>query len=271
MFRLWLGLLVRFFRSRHNLLIENLALRQQLVVLKRKHPRPKLLADDRIFWCFLRRFWSSWKESLILVSPDTVVRWHRAGFRWYWTVLTKICENRGRKRISREIRDLIFRMVVENPTWGAPRIHGELLMLGFDVSERTISRWMRQSPRDSESAQRWQAFLRNHREAISAMDFFTAPTVTFGVLYCFFVIAHDRRRVVRFNVTRHPTSAWISQQIREAFPFADCPKFLLLDDDARYGFEVLETIRSMKIKPVLTSIGCLCQNGVAAMGRKLPP
>ena len=152
-------------------------------------------------------------------------------------MLTKIRENRGRTRVSKEIRDLILRMVAENPSWGAPRIHGELLMLGFDVSERTISRWMRRSPRNPEPAQRWRTFLRNHREAISAMDFFTVPTVTFGILYCFFIISHDRRRIVHYNVTPHPTSNWISQQIREAFPFADCPRFLILDDDAKYGFE----------------------------------
>lgn len=263
MFSLWLGLLVRSFCSRRELLIENLALCQQLAVLKRKHPRPTLWVVDRIFWVLARRFWSSWKESLLLVSPDTVVRWHRAGFRWYWSMLTKIRENRGRKKTSKELRDLIFRMVTENPSWGAPRIHGELLMLGFDVSERTISRWMRRSPRNPEVAQRWRTFLQNHREAIFAMDFFTVPTATFGLLYCFFVIAHDRRRIVCFNVTRHPTSTWISPQIRDAFPFAECPRFLVLDHDAKYGFEVLEAIRSMKITAVRTSIGCPWQNGVA--------
>ena len=263
MLRLWLGLVARSFRSRRDLLIENLALRQQIVVLKRKHPRPRLTALDRSFWLLARLLWSSWRQSLILVSPDTVVRWHRAGFRWHWSMLTKIRENRGRTRVSKEIRDLILRMVAENPSWGAPRIHGELLMLGFDVSERTISRWMRRSPRNPEPAQRWRTFLRNHREAISAMDFFTVPTVTFGILYCFFIISHDRRRIVHYNVTPHPTSNWISQQIREAFPFADCPRFLILDHDAKYGFEVPATIRSMEILPVQTSIGCPWQNGIA--------
>jgi putative transposase len=116
-------------------------------------------------------------------------------------------------------------MVVENPTWGAPRIHGELLMLSFDVSERTISRWMKRAPRDSEAATRWLTFLRNHREAIAAMDFFTVPTITFIALYCFFVISHDRRRILHFNVTKHPTSSWIVQQLREAFPFGSAPRF----------------------------------------------
>jgi hypothetical protein len=146
------------------------------------------------------------------------VRCHRSGFALYWRALSKAHRVVGRRRISTEVRDLIFRMVAENPTWGAPRIHGELLILGFDVSERTISRWIRRAPRDPEPAKRWLVFLRNHREAIAAMDFFIIPTITFGVLYCFFVIHHSRRRILHFNVTRHPSSGWIVQQLREAFP-----------------------------------------------------
>jgi putative transposase len=185
LFCLWLGAVLRIFRNRQNLLLENLVLRQQLVVLKRRHPKPKLGLLDKLFWVAARQFWSQWRQSLFLVMPETVVRWHRAGFRRYWTVL---CQARkavgGGKRISKEIRDLIFQMVAENPLWGAPRIHGELLMLGFDVSERTISRWMSRAPRKPEPAKRWLSFLHNHREAIAAMDFFTVPTVTFNLLYC---------------------------------------------------------------------------------------
>ena len=154
-------------------------------------------------------------------------------------------------------------MVAENPTWGAPRIHGELLMLGFDVSERTISRWIRRAPRDPEPAKRWLVFLRNHREAIAAMDFFTIPTITFGVLYCFFVIHHSRRRILHFNVTRHPSSGWIVQQLREAFPDQSAPRFLIFDRDAKYGLEVPIAVRSMDIRPVRTSIQSPWQNGVA--------
>jgi transposase InsO family protein len=169
----------------------------------------------------------------------------------------------GRKRISKEVRDLIFRMVTENPTWGAPRIHGELLMLGFDVSERTISRWMRRAPRDSDLAKRWLAFLRNHREAIAAMDLFTVPTVTFGVLYCLFVIDHGRRRIRHFNVTRHPNSLWMVQQLREAFPYHSAPRFLIFDRDAKYGLEVPMAVRSMAMSPVRTSFQSPWQNGTA--------
>src|SRR5260370_15656682 len=204
--RLWFGLLARSLRSRRRVLIENLALREQLTVLKRMHPKPRLRAVDKLFWVLARHFWSAWKQSLIVVTPETVIRWHRTGFRMYWSMISKVRKQVGRKRLSREVRKLIFRMVAENPTWGAPRIHGELLMLGFDVSERTISRWMKRAPRDPRPAKRWRAVLANHSAAIAAMDFFTVPTITFGVLYCFFVISHDPPRILHFNITKHPTS-----------------------------------------------------------------
>src|SRR5437588_1017162 len=206
---LGLGLLTRCLQSHRSLLLENLALRQQLAVLKRKHPRPRMGRVDKIFWVFARRFWGAWKQSLVLVNPETVVRWHRAGFRLYWSLISKARKQVGRKQLSAEVRELIFRMVRENKTWGAPRIHGELLMLGFDVSERTISRWMKRAPRDPQPAQRWRAFLANHSFAFSAMDFFTVPTITFGVLYCFFVIRHHRRRILHFNVTPFCQGLWI--------------------------------------------------------------
>jgi putative transposase len=196
----------RFFRSRRDLLLENLALRQQLEVLKRRAPHPRFAASDKWFWVLLQRFWPGWKRALILVQPDTVVRGHRAGFKLYWTWLSRHRIRVGRKCIGKELCELIFRMVAENPTKGAPRIHGEMKMRGFEISERTVLRWMKKAPRSPEQAKRWAAFLSNHREVIAAMDFFTVPTLTFGVLYCFFVITHDRRRILHCNVTRHPTS-----------------------------------------------------------------
>ena len=168
LFLLLFGALVRVFRSREHLVLENLVLRQELAVLKRRHPRPSLGTFDRLFWIFARRVWSGWKQSLIMVTPETVVRWHRAGFRSYWKLISKVRKATGRKKSPKEVRELIFQMVSENPTWGAPRIHGELLMLGFDISERTVSRWMKRTLRDPEPAKRWLAFLRNHREAIAA-------------------------------------------------------------------------------------------------------
>jgi putative transposase len=167
-FRFWFDAVVRVFRSRQSLLLENLALRQQLTVLKRRHPRPQLTPLDKLFWVFARKFWSAWKQSLLVVTPETVVRWHRSGFRLYWSLISGVRKQVGRRRLTKEVRDLIFQMVAENPTWGAPRIHGKLLMLGFELSERTISRWMKRALRDPEPARRWLAFLRNHREAIAS-------------------------------------------------------------------------------------------------------
>ena len=260
---LWIGAFLRLFRSRQSLLVENLALRQQVAVFKRRRRRPRLTAADKLFWVLLHRFWSSWKTALIVVSPDTVVRWHRAGFQMYWRLISRVRKRVGRRPVSQEIRELIFRMMAENPTWHAPRIHGELVMLGFDISERSVSRWMRRAPRTTDPSQRWLTFLRHHREAIAAMDFFTVPTVSFSVLYVFVIIGHDRRRILHFNMTRHPTSAWIMQQLREAFPFEPSTKFLILDHDAKYGTEVPTAIRLMGIKPVQTTIGCPWQNGIA--------
>ena len=257
------GAILRLFHTRRALLLENLALRQQLAALKRRHPMPRLVLFDKLFWVLARRFWPGWKQALIVVTPETVVRWHRAGFRLYWKLISKVRRPIGRKQIPKQVRELIFQMVAENPTWGAPRIHGELLMLGFDISERTISRWMRRAPRNPEPAKRWLAFLRNHREAIAAMDFFTVPTVTFSVLYCFFVVSHDRRRILHFNITKHPSSHWIVQQLREAFPFESSPRFLIFDRDGKYGLEVPAAVRTLKIRPVRTSFESPWQNGVA--------
>jgi len=251
------------FRSRQWLLIENLALRQQLAVFKRHRSRPRLTLYDKLFWLLLRRTWFTWRNALIVVTPETVVRWHRAGFQLYWRFISRVRKPVGRRPVTQEIRELIFKMVVENPSWRAPRIHGELLMLGFNVAERSVSRWMRRAPRNPDSAQRWLTFLRNHREAIAAMDFFSVPTITFGVLYGFFIIGHDRRRILHCNVSRHPTSAWIAQQLREAFPYKPQAEYLILDHDSKYGTEVLAAIRSMNIKLVRTSVGCPWQNGVA--------
>jgi putative transposase len=268
---LCLGTLFRLLRARRSLLLENLALRQQLTVLKRRHPKPRIGLLDKLFWVAVRRFWSGWKQSLIVVTPETVVRWHRAGFRLVLAADLQARMQVGRRPTSKEVRELIFKMVAENPTWGAPRIHGELLMLGFDLSERTISRWMKRAPRDPEPAQRWLAFLRNHREAIAAMDFFAAPTITFGVLYCFFVISHDRRRILHFNVTKHPTSSWIVQQLREAFPFESTSRFLDLRPrcEIRTGGPPGRSIPEDEPRADLLREP-LAKRGGGTLGRKLP-
>jgi hypothetical protein len=233
--------------------LENLALRQQLVVLKRKHPQQRLDASDRLFWVVLRRLWPGWQRALILVQPETVVRRHRAGLKLYWTWRSRHRTRSGRKCVGKELREMIFRMVAENCSWGAPRIHGELKMLGIDVSERTVLRWMRRAPRNPERARRWTAFLSNHREAVAAMDFFTVPTLTFGVLCCFFVIAHDRRRILQFDVTGHPTSARVVQQIREAFLFDSAPGYLIFDRGANFNGKVFDTLKCFSMEPKRTN------------------
>jgi hypothetical protein len=162
----------------------------------------------------LRRIWPRWMEALILVKPETVVGWHRGGFRLYWRLSS--CGD-GRK-IGADVFDIVRRVARENPSWGAPRIHGELLKLDFDISERTVSRYLaRRLPRPGDAAKNWLAFLRSHREAIAAIDFFTVPTMTFRLLYCFFAIDHGRRKILHFNVTVHPTAEWVVQQLRETF------------------------------------------------------
>lgn len=208
-------LLGNFFRSHYNLSLEIIALRQQLGVLKRKTHRPRLRKRDRMFWFLLRRIWPLWSNALIVVKPETVIAWHRAGFRLFWRIRSRP-KSIGRRRIDAEVRAIIQQMAKENPTWGAPRIHGELLKLGFQVSERTVSRYLHRLSPSNQKRKLWATFLHNHREIITAMDFFTVPTLTFRVLYCFFVIEHGRRKILHFNVTEHPMSSWIVQQLKES-------------------------------------------------------
>ena len=170
----------------------------------------------------------------------------------------------GRRPMSKEVRALIFRMAAENPTWGAPRIHGELLMLGFDLSEPTVSRWLRRAPRAPDSAKRWLTFLQNHREAIAAMDFFTVPTLTFGILHCFFIIGHDRRQILHHNVTRNPNALWVALQLRETWEYGREPqRFLIFDRDSKFSADVVSTVKAIGSLPVRTAFRSPWQNGIA--------
>jgi len=249
-----------FFRSRGDAALEILALRQQVAVLKRKRPRPNLSAADRLFWTLLRGFWTRWAEVLAIVKPETVVGWHRAGFRLYWRWRSSAG---GRPQTTGEIRALIHRLAEENPTWGAPKIHGELLKLGFIVSERSVARYLRRIHRRGDPGKQWLAFLKNHREVIVAFDFFTVPTVTFQLLYCFFVIAHERRKILHFNVTRHPTAEWVVQQLREAFPEATPYRYVILDRDSKFDTDVIAFLKATGLKPKRTSVQAPWQNGIA--------
>jgi len=250
-----------FFRSRSETALEVLALRQQVAVLKRKRPRPILNSLDRLFWTTLRHFWSRWTDVLVIVKPETVIGWHRAGFRLYWRWRSR--PRGGRPKITEEIRVLIRRLAEENSDWGAPKIHGELQKLGFVVSERSVARYLRRIRRRGDPAKRWLAFLQNHREVIAAFDFFTAPTVTFKLLYCFFVIEHGRRRILHFNVTRHPTAEWVVQQLRAAFPEAGPYRYVIFDHDSTFNDEVVTFLKSTGLKPKRTSVQTPWQNGIA--------
>jgi hypothetical protein len=249
------------FHGYQHLAAENLVLRQQLATFKVKRHRPRIGTIDRAFWLAARRLWSRWAEALVIVKPETVVRWHRRGFRLYWAWISRR-RRRGRRPISLEIRGLIRRMAEENG-WGAPRIHGELAMLGFDVSERTVSRYLRPLRRRPEARQSWLMFLRNHREVIAAMDLFVVCTATFRLLYVLFVIRHGRRQIVHFNVTEHPTAAWVVQQIREAFPFDTAPRHFIFDRDSIFSAEVVATVKAIGAKPIRTAYRAPWQNGVA--------
>jgi transposase InsO family protein len=237
--------------SRAALELENLALRHQIGVLQRSAAkRPKLTSGDRLLWICFSHLWRDWRSALAIVKPETVVAWHRAGFRLFWT--WKVRHGLpGRPVISREVRDLIRKMCRENPLWGAPRLHGELLKLGINIAESSVSKYMVR--RNKPPSQNWRTFLENHAQQLVSIDFFTVPTIRFQVLYVFLVLAHDRRRILHFNVTAHPTAEWTGQQLREAFPFAQLPRYLLRDHDATFGAEFREQVRDMGICEVLSA------------------
>ena len=235
---------------------ENLALRHQLGVMQRSVKRPRLRRRDRVFWVWLSWLWTNWQSSLMIVKPETIVRWHREGFRLYWRWKSR--GKPGRPKMAAEIHSLIRRMSRENATWGAPRIHSELQLLGYTVAESTVAKYM--SPHRDPPSQTWRTFLENHVPDIAAIDFFVVPTVRFQLLYCFIVLRHDRRRVVHFNVTTHPTARWTAQQVVEAFPYDEAPRFLVRDRDGIYGVDFRERVRHMGVEEVVTAARSPWQN-----------
>ena len=259
------GLIRSVFKSRQNLMLENLALRQQLANGKLKKKRADINDLDRCFWVALKMCWGEWVGALIVVKPETVVRWQRRRFGKYWGKISGEGKVAGRPQVEKAVRGLIFRMRKENG-WGAPRIHGELVKLGVEgVSERTVSRYLREYKAkhpDRGRQQSWRAFLKNHRRGIAAMDFFVVPTVGFKVLYGFVVIGHQKRKVLYFNVTAHPTARWVMQQLREAFPFDTAPRYLIFDRDSIFSQRVKACIKRMAIKPKQTAYRSPWQNGV---------
>jgi len=240
------GLAAAHLKSRRHLLLENAALRHQLLVLSRNAKRPRWRTADRVFWVWLSLAWSRWRSALRLAQPETVVHWHRQGFAlfWRWKSRARLA---GRKSLAPETIALIRKMSQANPLWGAPRIHGELLKLGITVAQRTVGKYMVRQPRRSAS-QTWTTFLRNHLGQMVSVDFLTVPTLKFQLLYVFVVLSHARRQILHFNVTANPSARWTAQQLREAFPFASPPKYLLRDRDDLYGLEFQHTVQALEVE-----------------------
>jgi transposase InsO family protein len=248
------------FKSKIRLEAENATLRHQLVVLRRKlKGRARLTSNDRWFFVQLYRWFPSILPALMIVRPETLLRWHRAGFRRYWRWKSR--RRGGRPPIEAELRALIRQMSTENWLWGAPRIHGELLKLGFSVAQSTVARYM--VKRRGPPSQGWKTFLRNHAPDTAAMDLFVVPTIGFRMLYGFVIIRLDRRDLVWINVTTRPTAEWVARQITEAFPWDSAPGYMIRDRDRIYGAVVTRRLRAMGIRDKPIAPASPWQNGFA--------
>ncbi len=253
-------LVADMFKSRRRLQAENLFLRHQLqIALRRAPPRPRLCGTDRALLVWLTRVCPELLNLAQVVTPETILRWHRAGFKAFWRWKSR--NRAGRPRIDRGLRELIQRMSRENPLWGASRIHGELLMLGFEIAQSTVSKYMARGQKPP--SQSWRTFLRNHAEAIAAIDMCVIPTLTFDLLFAFLVVGHGRRQLLWIEVTRHPTAEWLARQITEAFPWGSAPTYLVRDNDRAYGHVFTTRVSAMGIRDRPISPGSPWQNGVA--------
>ena len=258
--RIFLSTLAKLFRKRRDLLVENLLLRHQLQVELRSRPRPDLKTRDRFFWLLVRHLYPDWKQHLVLVRPETVLRWHRQGWRLYWR--WRSGHHLGRPRLTAEIRELIATMASENPLWGTERIRGELLKLGIVVSSRSIRRYRRRR-HSRPPSQSWRAFLANHAQAIWAADLLVVQTLTFQTLYVIFFISHGSRQLVHFEVTAHPTAAWVWRQLIEATPWDRKPRFLIHDRDRVWGADFSRRSAGLGIKSLRTPIQAPRANSIA--------
>jgi transposase InsO family protein len=256
----FLAILASPFKSKSRFEAENAALRQQLIVLRRKlRGRIRLTNNDRWFFIQLYRWFPSVINALTIIQPETLVRWHRAGFRRYWRRKSRSLG--GRPQINTDLRALIRRMSIENRLWGAPRIHGELIKLGFEVAQSTVAKYMAKGC--GPPTQGWHTFLRNHAPDIAAMDLFVVPTIGFNLLYALVIIRLDRRDLVWINVTTNPTAEWIARQITEAFPWNEAPRYLIRDLDCLYGTVVTHRLRAMGIRDKPIAPASPWQNGFA--------
>src|ERR1017187_2958397 len=260
LFSLFFALVASPFKSKSRLEAENAVLRHQLIVLRRKvQGRVRLTNNDRWFFIQLYCWFPSILNVLTIIRPETLVRWHRAGFRCYWRWKSR--PRGGRPLIEADLRALIRKMSVENPLWGAPRIHGELLKLGFEVAQSSVAKYMVKQHRPP--SQGWRTFLRNHAPDIAAMDLFVVPTLGFDLFYALVIVRLGRRNLVWINVTTNPTAEWIARQLTEAFPWDEAPRYLIRDRDRIYGAIVKCRLRAMGIRDKPTAPASPWQNGFA--------
>jgi transposase InsO family protein len=248
------------FGARGDLIVENLSLRQQLIVYQRSVKRPNIKNTDRIFWVWLSRIWNDWRSSLIIVKPHTVIGWHKKGFKLYWKRKTRRV---GRPNIDWELIKLIRRMQKENPTWSPQRIQGELAKLGFSVCDNTVAKYMRKPISDNGKRQRWLTFLRNHAKHIVGIDFFVARTIFFKAIYVFIAISHGRRKILHFGVTSNPNSQWAIQQLRESFAFDENTKYVIRDNDKIFSEDFKTHIKRFGLEDTPTAPRSPWQNPIA--------
>ena len=242
---LFLHVLISPFKTRARLEAEIVLLRHQLNVLRRRIPsKPKLAVADRLLFVWLHRLFPSLLNAITIVRPETVIRWHRTGFRLYWRWKSR--SPGGRPKVPIEIRRLIREMSLANQLWAAPRIHGELLKLGFDVAQSTVAKYMARSGRGR--PQTWKTFLQNHEAGVGAMDFLIVPTVGFRLLFVLVILRHERRRLISLSITDHPTAEWIARQITDAFPWDEAPDYMVRDRDKCYGHAVTKRLAAMGIR-----------------------
>src|SRR5476651_2596150 len=255
----FLGILASPFKSKGRLEAENAALRHQLVVLRRKlRGRVRLTNSDRWFLIQLYRWFPSILSAITIIQPETLVRWHRTGFRHYWRWKSRSIG--GRPQIGTDLRALIRRISIENPLWGAPRIHGELLKLGFEIAQSSVAKYM--VKRGGPPSQGWRTFLRNHAPEVAAMDLFVVPTIGFDLLYAFVIVLLDRRDLAWISVTTNPTAEWVARQITEAFPWDGAPGYMIRDRDRIYDTVVTRRLRAMGIRDKPIAPASPWQNGV---------
>jgi putative transposase len=256
-------LIIEFFRlllkSRKELILENLMLRQQLNIYKRKNKKPKLENIDRIILVWMSKIFNKWKSALVVVKVSTLIGWHKKGFKLYWKRKSRRV---GRPSIDWELIKLIQRMQKENPTWSAQRIQGELVKLGLDVPNNTVAKYMRKPKADPKKCQRWLTFLRNHAKYTVGIDFAVVRTISFKAIYVFIAISHDRRKILHFGISSNPHSQWAIQQLRETFAFNKTTKYVIRDNDRIFSENFKRTIKRFGLKDKPTAFRSPWQNPI---------